>query len=465
MAKKKYAIIDIETTGGMAKRDKITEVGIVIHDGERIIDEFTSLVNPNRSIPPNITRITGITNDMVLDAPQFYEIAKTIVEMTEGAVFVAHNVRFDYSFIKQAFEELGYTYSKRQLCTVRLSRKAFPGLKSYALGNLIKHFGISVNARHRALDDARATAIILGKILSEQENDTHIKLLVNEGIQESRLPRNITIDFLHSLPESTGVYYFYNEYGTPVYIGKSINIKKRVFQHFSKTTKKAENLQKYVHHIAFELTGSELASMVHESNEIKKHRPEINKAQRTREYPYFIYSYTDELGYECYGILKSSKKNEKDKTILGYYSSLKNCKGILASICKELALCEFKCGLEKEHEGPCYSYKLKRCGGACILEEDAEEYNERASQALLFLEKNFEEDFILIDQGKTRGEKSIFLVQEGQFRGFGFIGEEELNMGIEEIMEAIDYQEPNPELNNIVRNYVLDNKYEHLLKL
>lgn len=465
MAKKKYAIIDIETTGGMTNRDKITEVGIVIHDGENIIEEYESLVNPGRSIPPNITRITGITNEMVREAPPFYEIAKTIVEMTEGAIFVAHNVRFDYGFIRKAFEELGYTYTKRQLCTVRLSRKAFPGLNSYSLGNLIKHFNISVNARHRALDDARATAIILGKILSVQKNDSHVKLLVNEGIKESRLPRNISLEFLHELPESTGVYYFFNEYGTPVYIGKSINIKKRVFQHFSKTTKKAENLQKYVHNISFELTGSELASMVHESNEIKKYRPEVNKAQRTREYPYFIHTYYDALGYTCYALMKASKKNEKNKTILGYYSSLRSCKSILAGLCKDLELCEYKMGIEKEHEGPCYSYKLKRCHGACLVEEDAESYNERAKEAFLFLQKNFDKDFILLDSGKNDEEKSVFLIQDGQFRGYGYIDLESLEMGTEEILEAINYQEPNPELNSIVRNYILDKKYQHLIPL
>ncbi len=465
MANKKYAIIDIETTGGMAKRDKITEVGIVIHDGENIIDQYESLVNPGRSIPPNITRITGITNDMVKDAPKFHEIARKIVEMTDGAIFVAHNVRFDYGFIRHAFEELGYTYSKRQLCTVRLSRKAFPGLKSYSLGNLIKHFNISVNARHRALDDAKATAIILGKILAVQENDTHIKMLVNEGIKESRLPRNITLDFLHGLPEKTGVYYFFNEYGTPVYIGKSINIKKRVFQHFSKTTKKAENLQKYVHNISFELTGSELASMILESNEIKKYRPEINKAQRTREYPYFIHQYVDEDDYISFGFMKSSKKNEKDKNILGYYSSLRSCKSILTGLCKDLELCEYKCGIDKAQEGPCYSYKLKRCHGACIFEEEYSDYNERASLATNFLQKNFEDDFILIDKGRSNEEKTVFVVQEKHFRGFGYIGLEELNQGIEEILESINYQEPNPELNNIVRNFILDQKFEHILKI
>ena len=465
MAKKRYAIIDIETTGGMVKRDRITEVGIVIHDGEKIVEEYESLVNPGRSIPANITQITGITNEMVEDAPQFHEIAKTIVEMTEGAVFVAHNVRFDYGFIKQAFSELGYTFTKRQLCTVRLSRKAFPGLRSYSLGNLIKHFDIHVNARHRALDDAKATTILLDKILKVEENDEHINHLINEGIKESRLPRNITLDFLHGLPEQCGVYYFFNEYGTPVYIGKSINIKKRIFQHFSKTTKKAENMQKFVHNINFELTGSELASMLLESQEIKKYRPEINKAQRTREYPYFIHQFYDLYGYIRYEIKKTSKKNEQNKDILGHYSSLRNAKNQISNMIQSLQLCDFKTGLMKEEDGPCYSYKLKQCLGACTNEESPDDYNERAIQAKPFLQKKFDEDFIIIDKGRTEDEKSVYLVQDQEFLGFGYISTEDMVYGAEELMEAIKYIRPNPEMNGIVRNYMNDDKHEKILMI
>ena len=465
MVKKKYAIIDIETTGGMAKRDRITEIGIVIHDGEKITDQYETLVNPGRSIPPNITRITGITNDMVAGAPKFFEVAKKVVEMTEGAIFVAHNVRFDYSFIKHAFDELGYTFTKKQLCTVRLTRKAFPGLRSYSLGNLIKHFGIHVDARHRALDDAKATAIILDKILKHEENYEHINHLINEGIKESRLPRNITVDFIQGLPEKCGVYYFYNEYGTPVYIGKSINIKKRIMQHFSKTTKKSENLQKSVNSISFEITGSELASLLHESNEIKKFRPEINKAQRTREYPYFIHQFYDHDGYVRYEIKKTSKKNEQNKDILGYYGSLRSAKSQINNMVVELELCEFKAGLMKEEEGPCYSYKLHRCKGACLHEEVSGSYNERASMARPFLQKRFERDFILIDKGRTDDEKSVFLVQDQHFQGYGYITTEDIVYGAEELMEAVKYMKPNPELNGIVRNYLLDEKYEKLIEL
>ena len=192
-AKRKYAIVDVETTGGMPRRDKITEIAILIHDGTKIIDQFDTLINPERSIPSEITRITGITNEMVQNAPKFYEVAKDIIEILDKTIFVAHNVRFDYSFIKEEFQQLGFTFTKRQLCTVKLSRRAFPGLDSYSLGNLIRHFGISVNNRHRALDDTIATADIFTTILQEKVNDEEIKEMINLGIKESQLPKGISI--------------------------------------------------------------------------------------------------------------------------------------------------------------------------------------------------------------------------------------------------------------------------------
>jgi DNA polymerase-3 subunit epsilon len=165
---RKYAIIDIETTGGTARHERITEIAIVLHDGTQVLDTFSSLVNPERSIPWNITQITGITDEMVAQAPKFYEIAKTIVELTEDAIFVAHNVSFDYSFVKEEFARLGYPYARKQLCTVRLSRQVFPGLPSYSLSNLKKHFNIYAEKSHRALDDTLATVELFERILSAQ---------------------------------------------------------------------------------------------------------------------------------------------------------------------------------------------------------------------------------------------------------------------------------------------------------
>lgn len=453
---KKYAIIDIETTGGMAKRDKITEIGIVIHDGEKIIDTYESLINPGRSIPSNITRITGITDEMVANAPHFYEVAKTIVEMTEGAIFVAHNVRFDYTFIKEAFSDLGYTFSKKQLDTVRLARKTFPGLKSYSLGNLIQHFGIKVNARHRALEDAIATTELLELIFAKEDSEDNIKMYINHGLRESQLPKSISMERLHELPEDCGVYYFYNEYGKVVYIGKSINIKKRVIQHFVKTTKKAAAMQRQVHSIDYELTGSELVSLLHESREIKLHNPEINKVQKNAHFPYFVHHFYDDHGYLRIRIEKTSKKRKLNKNILSDYSSLQSAKSHVKNISKEFALC-LKLNDLESNDGPCFDYKLQNCLGACILREAADSYNERAELAIEGMSRLFTEDFILIDKGRSKDEKAIILVEEGYYRGFGFASENDLNQGMEEIKETIKYVPENPETNNIVRNYILDN--------
>ncbi|MFT5385949.1 MAG: DNA polymerase-3 subunit epsilon, partial [Saprospiraceae bacterium] len=230
--KKIYAVVDIETTGGRAHADKITEIAVVRHDGENILDTYQTLVNPEMAIPYNITQITGITQDMVADAPKFFEVAKKVVEMTDDAIFVAHNVRFDYNFLQQEFRRLGYSFTKRQLCTVRLSRQAFPGLPSYSLGNLIKYFNIKVNDRHRAYDDAIASAKLLEMALNQDGSEDKISQLVDLGIKESQLPQNITLEKLHDLPEECGVYYFHDKAGDLVYIGKSINIKKRVMEHF-----------------------------------------------------------------------------------------------------------------------------------------------------------------------------------------------------------------------------------------
>ncbi|RZK42719.1 MAG: 3'-5' exonuclease, partial [Hymenobacter sp.] len=168
-----YAIIDLETTGGQPANDRITELAIYVHDGQQVVDSYTTLVNPGRSIPPFITQLTGITNDMVAAAPRFHEVARKVVEMTEGCVFVAHNVRFDYSFLKKEFADLGYNYSRKTLCTVRLSRSLIPGQPSYSLGKLCQSIGIPLNGRHRAAGDAEATAILFSRLLritQEAEN-------------------------------------------------------------------------------------------------------------------------------------------------------------------------------------------------------------------------------------------------------------------------------------------------------
>ncbi len=455
MKKKKYAIVDIETTGGMSNRDKITEIGIVIHDGNNITESYETLVHPERGIPNNITRITGITNEMVADAPKFYEVAKKIVELTEDAVFVAHNVKFDYNFIKNEFEQLGFTFSRKQLCTVKLTRKVYPGLRSYSLGNLIQHFGIEVHSRHRALEDARATAIIFDKIIKDKKGEDDISSFINNGIKASKLPEGITMDFLHSLPEAPGVYYMYNSYKQVVYVGKSIHIKKRIFQHFNSTSRKNEKMVQIVNALSFELTGNDLVAMLLESREIKSLSPLLNVAQRTKSYPYFSYCYLDLYGYLNFRVEKYSKKKATNKQVLNFYGSKVSAIGHITQYVNEYNLCDQLSGLSPEKEDACFGHQVGKCEGACIRKESPEDYNIRATEVLHFLKNLFNLDFIIIEEGRTVEEKAVVLIEEGHYRGYGFIANSDLDLGIEEIKEAIDYVEnPNPETNVIVKTYI-----------
>lgn len=280
-----FAIIDIETTGANRSGNKITEIAIIITDGQRIIDEYSTLINPERSIPQNITYLTGITNQMVADKPRFFEVAKKIVELTEDCIFVAHNVFFDYNFIKAEFAELGFQYNRNKLCTVRLARKAFPGLKSYSLGNLTTHFDIPLKNHHRALDDAKST-FELFKLIKEKLPQDQLKLEKKTTV----LPPHLSEDQLENLPEAAGTYYFYSKEGDLLYIGKSKNIKKRVLNHFRPDIKRKKDLQLKLKIAAIDAKplGNELAALLWESQEIKHLKPPFNTALRANVFKYHV---------------------------------------------------------------------------------------------------------------------------------------------------------------------------------
>jgi len=466
MAKKKkiYAVIDIETTGGRSNRDRITEIAIIRHDGENILDSYQTLVNPEASIPYNITQITGITQEMVEDAPRFYEVAKKIVEMTNDSIFVAHNVRFDYNFIQQEFKRLGYTFSKRQLCTVRLSRKAFPGLPSYSLGNLIKYFKIKVNDRHRAYDDAFAAAKLLEMALNQDGSEEKISDLVDLGIKESQLPQNITLEKLHALPEACGVYYFHDKAGELIYIGKSINIKKRVMEHFANRTRKGEVLQKNVHDISFEITGSELVALLKESHEIKYHHPYVNRAQRARNFQHVIHQYTNDEGYLCLDYKKPNAKERTKLKILRAYPTQTSARSKLNKLLEEFDLCQLYCNVSPASK-PCFYYHLHRCTGACIGKETPEDYNLRVQEATETIAMDFEKDFIIIDKGPTDTALSVILIEDKQYKGFGFIEKEDANGGIEMLKDVVKPFKHNPEVVGIIQRFVSAEKVERIIQL
>ncbi len=422
-----YAVIDLETTGTSARNGKITEVAIVLFDGQKIIDRFSSLINPECSIPREITRITGISNEMVRSAPKFYEVAKKIVEMTENTIFVAHNVGFDYGFLRKEFGALGYTFSRKQLCTVRLMRRVFPGFRSYSLGNLIQRFGIEVKNRHRALDDALATVELLKMALQKEAGEDEIHTLINEGIHSSRLPKLITLDFLHSIPEATGVYYMHDMEGDVIYVGKALNIRKRIMQHFADHTTKGKLIHEYVADITWEITGSELVALLFESAEIKRLQPKLNRALRQKLLPYVIWSYTDENGYICFDSGKMTRTEAKRKKLrlLADFPKKASARQRLKQAAAEHELCLRLTGIERVQK-PCFNYHIKTCSGACIGQEEPDRYNFRAGAAMEFLSRISTETFAIIDHGRNSDEQVIVLVQDGEYQGFGYVSNDDI---------------------------------------
>lgn len=221
-----YCIVDIETTGNSIKGSKITEISIFKFDGNTIVDEFTTLVNPLSEIPFFITRLTGIDNEMVRDAPIFENIADRILEITKNTVFVAHSVNFDYNIIKNELANVGRDFNRKKLCTVRLSRKLLPGYHSYSLGKLCSSLEIPLTDRHRARGDAHATVLLFKRLLHSKGATGVIKDFLNARHQEATLPTSLPREVFMKLPQKPGVYYFKDKKGKIIYVGKAINIKK-----------------------------------------------------------------------------------------------------------------------------------------------------------------------------------------------------------------------------------------------
>ena len=425
-----YAIVDIETTGGSANFDKITEVAIYKFDGEKIVDEFVSLINPERPIPFSISQLTGITNEMVVDQPKFYEIAKKIVEITEDCQFVAHNAHFDYNFIRREFEQLGFSYSKKMLCTVRLSRKAFPGFPSYSLGKLCDNLGISISARHRAAGDALATVEVFRRILQNEK--------LYEGITGAAKPLDlaqlhsrVNQDTLLTIPESTGVYHFYDENDKLFYVGKSKNIRDRVITHLRGKDRKALQIQQMLSYVGHETTGSELVALLLEAATIKKERPMLNAALKRTMQPYGIYSAYDEYGY----IRLEITKNGKGKSHITSFARKADADAMLDILVKKYDLCRKLCGFYSI-SGACFEFSHEICKGACIGAEAPDIYNIRVMQAIKSVEQNFK-NILVLDKGPDANTYSFVLAERGKTVGYGFWDKSEAILSPESLKDSM----------------------------
>ncbi len=459
-----FAIVDLETTGGRADRERIIEVAIALHDGKKVIDEFESLIYPERTIPYNITRITGITNEMVKDAPKFFEVAKRVVEITEGAVFVAHNVRFDYSFLRHEFQQLGFTYTRKQLCTVKMSRKAFPQLEGgYSLGNLIKQFEIEVGARHRAMADVKATVDVFDRII-RMNGSTDFTEMMKKGIKEAILPPGLEREKLEQLPNKTGVYYFHNEDGDIVYVGKSIHIKRRVFEHFRNKNHKGAKMERYVRDVSCELTGSELVALLKESHEIREYNPVINKSQKGKGKKTGILTYHNQEGYICFNQVKIGERNKNHPSIIAQYDKASFAAMASYRVKVDFELCD--CLMNgKTGENSCMYQQIGQCIGAGVKKELPEEYNERAQEAIDKIQLAYDFDCLILDEGRNENECAIVLIEDGMYQGYGYFDGEIEQANIEDLKNCIKNYPNNSNIPSIIRTFISSNPNIEIIKL
>jgi DNA polymerase-3 subunit epsilon len=454
-----YAIVDIETTGGSSRIEKITEIAIFQHDGEKITGEFVTLVNPERNIPYFITNLTGITNEMVENAPRFFEVAKAIIELTEGRTLVAHNAKFDYSFIRQEFKSLGYNYRRSLLDTVTLGRKLIPGHRSYSLGNICKDLGIMINGRHRAAGDALATVRLFELLLEKDKEITGRYSGLMKNTRLSKLNPNLDVEKVDSIPEEPGVYYFYNEKGDLIYIGKSRNLQQRIRTHLSNnTTNRAMEMRDFIADIDWEVTGSELIALLMESSEIKKNKPVYNRAQRRTGFQWGIFSFADSNGY----INFNYGKLDRDDNPVSVFTGKERAKSMLVSLVEKYELCQKLTGLY-ETNGPCFHYHVGVCRGACCGKEPPDSYNERARKAaeeFVFTRRNF----FIIDKGRDEEERSAIKVINGKFSGFGYFNINEMGFGLTAVHDCIKSSGDNRDIQVILKQYLKGYKIEKIIE-
>lgn len=439
-----YAIVDIETTGGHASANGITEVAICIHDGIQVVHRYETLVNPGRDIPVYIRALTGISNEMVQDAPYFNEVAAEIHHLLHDKIFVAHNVNFDYSFLRHHLATAGFELNCNKLCTVRLSRKILPGLPSYSLGKLCRHLDITNESRHRAGGDADATALLFG-LLVRSDTNQHIVAALKHRSREQNLPPHLDKKNIEQLPMMPGVYYFHDQKGKIIYVGKAVNIKKRVCSHFSgnNPNQQRQEFLRNIYQITHRECGTELMAFALEAVEIKRLWPKYNRALKRFEHTFGLYTYEDQRGYLRLAVDKHRK----------YSESVHNCRSLtdgynlLNSLVEEFELCPKLCFIQKNNE-PCSGTRTTQC--ACGGHEDADGYNRRVEAAINSLKEQLP-TFALRDKGRNYDEQSCLLIENGQFYGMGYIPNDFEADSFETLK---NYLSPYPD-NGYIRNMVL----------
>ncbi|CAN5593437.1 exonuclease domain-containing protein [soil metagenome] len=402
-----YAIVDIETTGGHASAFGITEVAIFIHDGNRVVKHFETLINPHQIIPKYITALTGIDNSMVENAPDFEEVADTLFELLNDKIFIAHNVNFDYSFLKHHLKSAGYDLTAKKLCTVRLGRKVFPGLPSYSLGNLCRSLELPIENRHRAGGDAKATVKLFEHYLANG-GDVHIEQMLKKSSAEQWLPMHLGKDDVKQLPVTPGVYYFHDAKDKIIYVGKAINIRKRVSSHFTHNDpdRKRQNFLRLITKISCRECATELEAIVLESTEIKRLWPKYNYSQKQPAQKFALYMFEDNKGYLRLAI----DKKKKNLPYLYSFNLLHEGLVMLKRMIEEFEL----------NEKLCFIDKTAFTENDLAFLEPPVNYNTKIKKAMAALEAQLP-TFAVLDTGIKKEENLCLLIDRGSFWGMGYL--------------------------------------------
>jgi DNA polymerase-3 subunit epsilon len=410
-----FAIVDIETTGSVSTGSRITEVAVVLHDGKQIEKVYETLINPGAKIPRYITRLTGISDDMVRNAPLFAEVADEIEKLTSGRIFVAHNVHFDYSFLQQEFKQIGRHFNRKMLCTVKLGRKLAQGHRSYSLGNFCSAMGIEIQNRHRAAGDAIATAKLFGKLV-ELDKENIIEGFLKKQHSEFLIPPNLDKITVSNLPEKEGVYYFVDQKGKVIYVGKANNIKKRILSHFTSNseTRKKGNLIEEIFDIQYTLCGNELISLTVEASEIKRLWPKYNYALKNPPSRFGLTCYEDRNGYLRLGI----KKLNRFENALKEFRSVNEAREHLKQAVIDFSLCDILSNLQPNADS-CAGYADGTCGGACNGKENHSVYNEKV-KCLIDYYSSENDSWLIEGKGRNEEEKGFILIENGRLKGYGF---------------------------------------------
>lgn len=393
---------------------------------------------------------------MLRSAPKFYEVAKRIIEITEGCIVVAHNSSFDYRILRTEFDRLGYKYIRPTICTVELSKKLLPEQASYSLGKLVRSLGIPVTDRHRASGDALATVKLFKLLLSKDTTKEIVKEYIKTEVKPGMAPK--LLDIVESLPSKTGIYYIHNEKGDLIYIGKSKNIKNRISQHFTSKVSKSIKIQAQVYAVTYEETGSELIALLKESEEIKINKPIFNRAQRKTLFNWALYSEKTKEGYIA---LKVEKTDGRKKEITSF-TSLQEGKNALFKITEKYNLCQKINGIYDTKKS-CFQYDIKQCFGACIGKEHPEDYNKRVQE---FIQNNsFENNsMVIIDKGRTNSERSAVLIENGIYKGYCFYDLNYQINNIEILRNLIIPMQSNRDTISIIQSYLRKNKNLKIVK-